>query len=83
MNSLIRDLYKRFLIVGRDYPQGLNFVKDKVKNEFNKNKHLTDDYEIKKCIAYGRWMVKEIIGINKLHKYRAMKSRYYPSNNDQ
>ena len=30
MHPLVRDLYKRFLIVGRDYPQGLPYVRAKV-----------------------------------------------------
>jgi len=30
MHPLVRDLYKRFLLVGRDYPLGLNYVREKV-----------------------------------------------------
>lgn len=42
------------------------------------NAHLTDDFEIKKAVARGRWYVRnELTGIIKLKKYRVMKSRYY------
>ena len=76
MNPLVRDLYKRFLYAGRDYPKGLDFIRTKAKEAFFANSHLVDDYEVKLAIAKGRWMVKEIIGVNKLHKYRSLRKRY-------
>ena len=36
MDPLVRDLYKRFLIAGRHYPQGLSVLREKVKKEFDK-----------------------------------------------
>ena len=66
------------LIVGADYPGGLDVVKRKAKEYFQMNAHLTDDFEIKKAVARGRWYVRnELTGIIKLKKYRVMKSRYY------
>ena len=68
MHPLVRDLYKRVLIVGRDYPAGLEHVKKKAKEYF----------EIKRAVARGRWYVRnEITGVIKLKKYRTMKQRYY------
>ena len=78
MRPKVRDLYKRVLIVGADYPGGLDVVKRKAKEYFQMNAHLTDDFEIKKAVARGRWYVRnELTGIIKLKKYRVMKSRYY------
>jgi hypothetical protein len=34
MHPKVRDLYKRFLIAGRHYPQGLPYVREKVKAAF-------------------------------------------------
>ena len=76
MNSKIRDLYKRILFAGRYYPQGLNKVREQAKIEFYKNQNLKSEIEIKKAISYGRYMVREIIAISKLAKYRAMKRNY-------
>ena len=77
MHPLVRDLYKRVLIVGRDYPTGLEHVK-KGKRVFSRERASTDDFEIKKAVARGRWYVRnEITGVIKLKKYRAMKQRYY------
>ena len=76
MNPLVRDLYKRFLIAGRFYPQGLDFVRNKARQAFLENRNLTDPLEIKKAIAKGRYWVREINAVSKLAKYRAMKRRY-------
>ena len=56
MHPLVRDLYKRVLIVGRDYPTGLEHVKKKAKEYFRENAHLTDDFEIKKQWQEGDGM---------------------------
>lgn len=76
MNPLVRDLYKRFLIAGRDYPGGLALVRKKAKAAFFENAHLTDDIEVKRAIKGGRYMVRELCGVTRLKKYRAMKERY-------
>ena len=78
MDPRVRDLYKRILVVGRDYPAGLDHVRERAKAEFGKRAALTDDVEIKRAIAYGRYMVKEMIGVVQLKKYRTMKKRYVP-----
>ena len=78
MDPRVRDLYKRILVVGRDYPAGLEHVRERAKAEFGKRAALTDDVEIKRAIAYGRYMVKEMIGVVQLKKYRTMKKRYVP-----
>ena len=76
MNSKVRDLYKRFLLVGRDYPVGLPRVREKVKAAFFENRHLTDPLAIKKAIKRGRWIVREMIGVVQLKKYRTLNRRY-------
>ena len=76
MHPLVRDLYKRILLVGRDYPKGLGFVREKARAEFSKHAALTDEVDIKRAINYGRYMVKEMQGVIQLKKYRAMRKRY-------
>ena len=78
MDPRVRDLYKRILVVGRDYPAGLDHVRERAKAEFGKRAGLTDDVDIKRAIAYGRYMVKEMIGVVQLKKYRTIKKRYVP-----
>ena len=40
MRPIVRDLYKRFLIAGRQHPQGLEYVKERVKKEFFENANI-------------------------------------------
>jgi len=78
MNPLVRDLYKRIILVGKDYPAGLDHVRRKAKEAFHKNKDLTDEVEIKRAVARGRWYVRnELTAVIQLKKYRTIKERYY------
>ncbi|GLD92655.1 hypothetical protein PINS_up001234 [Pythium insidiosum] len=78
MDPRVRDLYKRFLYVGRDYPLGLAYVREKAKAAFFRNRDLKDPVEVKKAIKKGRWMVRELIGVIQLKKYRTLNNRYTP-----
>jgi len=78
MHPLVRDLYKRFILVGREYPLGLDFVRQRVKAAFLANKSVSDE-ELKRCVHRGRYMVKELIGTVQLRKYRLLRQRYDPS----
>jgi hypothetical protein len=130
IHPLVRDLYKRALVVGHDYPLGLDYIrrtwKDALRNPSNcpscyqprqqqqgidvtdrdnrthgdhsRNKynaqalslsqqvHLVpipyDEYtaeqerELRKAVGKGRYMIREMIGVIQLKKYRSMKRRY-------
>eukprot|EP00494_Astrolonche_serrata_P016071 UN16234 len=76
MDPRVRDLYKRILLVGRDYPLGLDWVRNKAKPWFRQNSHLTDETDIKSKVAIGRFWVREMLGVIKLKKYRTIKNRY-------
>ncbi|RHY30786.1 hypothetical protein DYB32_004037 [Aphanomyces invadans] len=79
MHPLVRDVYKRVLAVGRDYPLGLDYVREKAKATFFKQAHLTAEEDIKRAVHVGRWKVKEMVGVIQLKKYRAMNQRYTPA----
>ena len=76
MNPRVRDLYKRIIYVGREYPLGLNWVRDKAKTWFRQNAELTDEVEIRRAVAKGRFMVREMQAVIQLKKYRTLKKRY-------
>jgi hypothetical protein len=87
MHPLVRDLYKRVIHVGRDYPTGLAHVRATWKQALGNPNNCPSCYEdpIKKeacheellrAVYRGRHMVKEMIGVVQLKKYRAMKQRY-------
>jgi hypothetical protein len=99
MHPQVRDLYKRVLHVGHDYPLGLEYVRRTWKkalrnvdncpscyssdiNTGNGNTTIPSlkapncEKELYKAVAKGRHMVREMIGIIQLKKYRTMKQRY-------
>ncbi|KAL7581511.1 hypothetical protein ACA910_022080 [Epithemia clementina (nom. ined.)] len=106
MHPMVRNLYKRVLHVGRDYPTGLDHVKKVWKEALRNTKTCPSCYndkdgspllslshslsgggtettipkecneELLRAVHRGRHMVKEMIGVIKLKKYRAMKQRY-------
>ena len=77
MHPLVRNLYKRILVVSKDYPAGPELVKRKAKEYFRANAALTDEVEIKRAVSAGRWYVRnELHGVIQLKKYREMAKRY-------
>eukprot|EP00912_Choanoflagellata_sp_UC4_P000014 UC4_evm1s10 len=77
MHPLVRDLYKRFLIVGHEWPAGIEVVRRRAKEGFLKNAHLEDEVEIRRAVSRGRWYLRnEMIGAIQLRKYRKIKQRY-------
>jgi hypothetical protein len=79
MHPLVRDLYKRVLLVGQDYPAGLDYVKVTWKKAFRNPDNCSpkpSQQELNKAVARGRHMVREMEGVIQLKKYRAMNKRY-------
>lgn len=71
------NLYKNLLYLGREYPKGDVFFKERLKKAFMKNKDVSDPEKIRELIARGEFVVKELEALYFLRKYRAMKQRYY------
>lgn len=67
----------KLLYLGREYPQGSAYFRDRLKSAFMKNKDVTDPEKIKNLVARGEFVIKEIEALYFLRKYRAMKKRYY------
>eukprot|EP00977_Amphora_coffeiformis_P029921 scaffold43532_cov191-Amphora_coffeaeformis.AAC.3 len=87
MHPLVRDLYKRVLHVGKDYPLGIAHVKQVWKKALRNPANCPSCYalhpsegaceeEILHAVHKGRFMVKEMVGVIQIKKYRAMKHRY-------
>jgi len=65
--------------LGRDYPVGGTYFRDRCHAVFVKNKGVTDPTEIKQLIARGEFVVKELEALYRLRKYRTLRKRYYDS----
>ncbi|XP_072520085.1 LYR motif-containing protein 5B [Salminus brasiliensis] len=70
-------LYKTLLFLGREYPKGADYFRDRLRAAFAKNRDVRDPEEIRKLLSRGEYVVKELEALYYLRKYRAMKQRYY------
>ncbi|ODM98757.1 LYR motif-containing protein 5 [Orchesella cincta] len=78
----VLSLYKTLLFMGRDYPQGYKYFRDRCNTVFKKNKGVKDPKEIEKMITHGEFVVKELEALYYLRKYRTLKRRYYADENE-
>ncbi|KAI8394320.1 uncharacterized protein BYT42DRAFT_554204 [Radiomyces spectabilis] len=77
LRSEVIALYKQLVYLGREYPLGYhNFFRPKLKAAFMKNRNLTEEADIKKALAFGEYIVKELEMMYYLRKYRALRKRY-------
>lgn len=87
MHGKVRDLYKRFIFVLREYPGERKSLLDQIKQAFFLNHdipvymkgddgQLEDSIELRKAVLKGRYYVREIRAMGALHKYRTLKKAY-------
>lgn len=67
----------QLLYLGKEYPKGYTYFRDRCKTAFMKNKDKTDEEEINMLIARGKFVEKELEALYMLRKYRTLKKRYY------
>ncbi|XP_056272663.1 LYR motif-containing protein 5B [Pseudoliparis swirei] len=70
-------LYKNLLYLGREYPKGGDYFRDRLRAAFTKNKGVQDPQQIRELIGRGEFVSQELEALYYLRKYRAMKKRYY------
>ncbi|XP_025409217.1 electron transfer flavoprotein regulatory factor 1 [Sipha flava] len=74
-------LYKTLLHMGRDYPQGYDFFRSRLKKAFQRNSDISDPEQIQSLVKRGEFVVKEIEALYMLKKYRTLKNRYSTEEN--
>lgn len=67
----------KLLHVGREYPKGAAYFRERLKCAFLKNKDVTDPEKIGALVKRGEFVIKELEALYFLRKYRSMKQRYY------
>lgn len=77
LRSEVVRLYKNLLYLGREYPKGGDYFRDRLRAAFAKNRDVQDPEKIKELIARGEFVSRELEALYYLRKYRAMKQRYY------
>jgi hypothetical protein len=79
MHPLVRDLYKRAILVGVDYPRGMEYVRATWKKALRNQQPpagVWNERDLRKAVAKGRYFIREMEGVIQLKKYRVMKERY-------
>ena len=71
MDPRVRSLYKKFLWLSNDWPQGRIVYKARVKAAF-----IQPTFELDKALEKGEYIVKEILALYSLKKYRYLKRTY-------
>ena len=59
MHPLVRNLYRRALVLGKDYPLEMEEYRRRAKRMFLKNAALEDEIEIRRAVARGRWYLRQ------------------------
>ena len=72
MHPAIRSLYKQFLLLTKDYPQGRTAAIKKLRHGFQQNSTLdvSDPVILQQALNRGDFVLKEIMALVRLHKYR-------------
>ncbi|KAM3608805.1 uncharacterized protein V6R79_005081 [Siganus canaliculatus] len=65
------------LHLGREYPKGGDYFRDRLRAAFDKNRNERNPEKVKELIARGEFVARELEALYYLRKYRAMKKRYY------
>ncbi|KAL0962644.1 hypothetical protein UPYG_G00343200 [Umbra pygmaea] len=77
LRSEVLKLYRNLLYLGREYPKGADYFRERLKFAFTKNKDVTDPCEIRKLVAQGDCVIKELGNLYYLREYTAMKKLYH------
>ncbi|KAJ5477847.1 hypothetical protein N7530_003356 [Penicillium desertorum] len=70
------NVYKELLFLGREYPLGYQYFRDRLHRAFASQKQITDDEQIRKGIARAEFVKKEVEALYYLKRYRTLKKRY-------
>ena len=70
-------LFSQLLHLGKNYPKGYDFFRQRLKSAFMKNKNVTDPAHIEQLLCKAEFVSKELEALYMLRKYRTLKKRYY------
>jgi len=71
-------IYKELLYLGRDYPQGYNYFRNRLHTAFASQRHVTDQAKVADGIRRAEFVKKEIEALYYLKRYRSLRGRYDP-----
>ncbi|OCL07826.1 hypothetical protein AOQ84DRAFT_294360 [Glonium stellatum] len=69
-------LYKELLYMGREYPLGYDYFRQRLHKAFASQANLRDDEQIRRGIERAEFVKKEIEALYYLKKYRTLNRHY-------
>lgn len=69
-------IYKELLWLGREYPLGYEYFRNRLHRAFLSQAHLSDEGQIQRGIERAKFVKKEIEALYYLRRYRTLKKRY-------
>lgn len=75
MQPAVRDLYKRLLVVSKDYPKGIDWCRTRLKKAFT-NTPVNSEADLQTALTKGNYIIDEMVAVIQFRKYREMKRRY-------
>ncbi|KAF0852253.1 electron transfer flavoprotein regulatory factor 1 (ETFRF1/LYR5) [Andalucia godoyi] len=78
MHPRVRSLYKSFMWIAKDYPEGPAKLKPRIKAAFQKQAaaDLSDPETFSRITERAEYVLKELEALVYLHKYRLLKRNY-------
>lgn len=73
----VKQVYKNLLHLGKDFPKGYEYFRDRCKIAFMKNREVSDPHQVEVLLARAVYVTKELEALYMLKKYRTLKKRYY------
>ncbi|KIV89762.1 hypothetical protein PV10_07142 [Exophiala mesophila] len=70
------NVYKELLEMGKHYPLGYEYYRNRLHKAFMSQANLRDEEKIREGIKRAEFVKKEIEALYFLKKYRAIKQRY-------
>ncbi|PYI18378.1 LYR motif-containing protein 5A [Aspergillus violaceofuscus CBS 115571] len=73
------NIYKELLFLGRNYPLGYDYFRNRLHKAFSSQAHLDNEEQIRKGIARAEFVKKAILMEARsyyLKRYRTLKQRY-------
>lgn len=77
MHPLVKDLMQRVVLLSKEH-HDKDYLYRAARQEFQKNAHLTEEKDILKAVAYGRYLVRQEQAFVRFKTYRTLQKRYNP-----
>ncbi|KAF1843799.1 LYR motif-containing protein 5A [Cucurbitaria berberidis CBS 394.84] len=69
-------IYKDLLYMGREYPQGYDYFRARLRKAFASQREVTDEAQIRKGLQRAEFVKKGIEALYYLKRYRTLRQRY-------